>query len=468
MTAAQASNKFEILKIGTLTPNPQNARIHSERQIAALAESMRLDGFHTPIIVAGQENRILCGHGRVLAAKKLGLKSVPARRMSGLTRAQETRLMVADNRISDAGEEDPQALRALLAEIIGGDPDSIASLDSMGFTEEEVEDSKAIVARALESAAPPSDADLPPAPGETLTHQGGDYHITREASESGFRSPIVYHGGKAFLVPYLLPILKAAAHTTYAEVFAGGLALFWARVRQPGQKEFVNDKDGLVVNFWRVLQSKFAAFADLARDYNGLHSEALFREARAILAAPGARSDVEQAWALFYAFNLSYSHMGGKFAIYPSSNSAAEFRQRIERLTGMMQTRLRGVTISDGDALKLIPTLDRPTTLFYCDPPYPATDQRAYGDNDFDGEAFTKLLTILARIKGKFILSSLPHAALAEFTEKFRWAAVVIETPSRAGLTIKTDESGRVVMKREVITTNFTPAFGGGRENGGE
>lgn len=99
-----------VVPIATLRPHPRNARTHSEAQIAKLAASIRAYGWTNPVLVVG--DTIVAGHGRVEAAKRLGLDAVPAIRLDHLSPEQRRAYLIADNRLAeDAGWD-----RTLLAE----------------------------------------------------------------------------------------------------------------------------------------------------------------------------------------------------------------------------------------------------------------------------------------------------------------------------------------------------------------
>jgi ParB-like chromosome segregation protein Spo0J len=99
-------NKFPNYKtVATefLVPYARNSRTHSAQQVDKIAASIREFGFLNPIIVDG-ENGIIAGHGRVMAAQKLGLESLPVIEASHLTEAQRRAYVIADNRLAlDAG-----------------------------------------------------------------------------------------------------------------------------------------------------------------------------------------------------------------------------------------------------------------------------------------------------------------------------------------------------------------------------
>lgn len=99
-----------------LRPHPRNARSHSENQIGKIAASIRSFGFNNPVIL-DDERQILAGHGRVLAAIKLGLKEVPIVALKHLSDSQRRAFMLADNRLGELSGWDEEILSLELEEL---------------------------------------------------------------------------------------------------------------------------------------------------------------------------------------------------------------------------------------------------------------------------------------------------------------------------------------------------------------
>ena len=94
---------YKTVSVADLIPYARNSRTHSDVQVGKIAASIREFGFLNPVIVDGQ-NGIVAGHGRVLAAQKLGLASLPCIEAAHLTEAQKRAYIIADNRLAlDAG-----------------------------------------------------------------------------------------------------------------------------------------------------------------------------------------------------------------------------------------------------------------------------------------------------------------------------------------------------------------------------
>jgi DNA modification methylase len=130
---AAARLRLEFWPVSRLIPSPRNARTHSDGQIAEIAGSIRAFGFTNPILV-GEEGDIVAGHGRLAAARQLGLAEVPVVPLRGLTALQRRQLVLADNRIALNAGWDLEMLRVELTELsaLGAD------LSTLGFTPNEL------------------------------------------------------------------------------------------------------------------------------------------------------------------------------------------------------------------------------------------------------------------------------------------------------------------------------------------
>jgi ParB-like chromosome segregation protein Spo0J len=103
MTAKKPFPNYKTASVADLIPYARNSRTHSPQQVDKIAASIREFGFLNPIIVDGQ-NGIVAGHGRVMAAQKLGLATLPVIEAAHLTEAQKRAYVIADNRLAlDAG-----------------------------------------------------------------------------------------------------------------------------------------------------------------------------------------------------------------------------------------------------------------------------------------------------------------------------------------------------------------------------
>lgn len=101
--------KIEYKDVIELTPYENNSRTHSEDQVAKIAKSIQEFGFNNPILI-DEKGVIVAGHGRLLAAKKLGVFSVPTITLTGLTDDQRKAYLITDNRLAELGDWDHNLL----------------------------------------------------------------------------------------------------------------------------------------------------------------------------------------------------------------------------------------------------------------------------------------------------------------------------------------------------------------------
>lgn len=117
-----------------LIPYARNARTHSESQIAQIAASIKEFGFNNPILLDG-DNGVIAGHGRLMAAQKLGLKQVPCIELSHLTETQKKAYILADNKIALNSGWDFDTLSIELEDLKLND----INVELTGFNLEEIE-----------------------------------------------------------------------------------------------------------------------------------------------------------------------------------------------------------------------------------------------------------------------------------------------------------------------------------------
>lgn len=91
--------EVKVKSVDDLIPYARNSRTHSEEQILQIASSIREFGFNNPVLI-DQDGGIIAGHGRVLAARKIGINEVPTIELSHLTETQKKAYVIADNKIA--------------------------------------------------------------------------------------------------------------------------------------------------------------------------------------------------------------------------------------------------------------------------------------------------------------------------------------------------------------------------------
>ena len=127
------ADKVERWPVGRLVPYARNARTHSDAQVAQIAGSIREWGWTTPILV-DENGTLIAGHGRVLAARQLGLTEIPVMVARGWSEAQKRAYVIADNKLALNAGWDVELLKVELTDLkaMGAD------LGLVGFADEEL------------------------------------------------------------------------------------------------------------------------------------------------------------------------------------------------------------------------------------------------------------------------------------------------------------------------------------------
>ena len=167
-----AGIRIEMRPVDVLIPYIRNARQHSDAQVAQIAASIREFGWGAPILVDGSNN-VIAGHGRLLAARKLGLAEVPVVPMTHLTDVQRRALILADNKIGENAAWDEELLGLELAEL----NDAGFDLGLTGFSAEEWE---SLIAGEEATKDGLTDDDTVPEIPETPISRTGDLWLLGE------------------------------------------------------------------------------------------------------------------------------------------------------------------------------------------------------------------------------------------------------------------------------------------------
>ena len=167
-----AGIRIEMRPVDVLIPYIRNARQHSDAQVAQIAASIREFGWGAPILVDGSNN-VIAGHGRLLAARKLGITEVPVVPMTHLTDIQRRALILADNKIGENATWDEALLGLELAEL----NDAGFDLGLTGFSAEEWE---SLIAGEEATKDGLTDDDAVPEIPETPISRTGDLWLLGE------------------------------------------------------------------------------------------------------------------------------------------------------------------------------------------------------------------------------------------------------------------------------------------------
>lgn len=165
-------SKIEKLATDKLVPYARNSRTHSDAQVAQIAASIREFGFTNPVLIR-EDNTIVAGHGRVMAAQQLGIDKVPCIRLSHLTDAQARAYVIADNKLALNAGWDEEMLAAELRALNDEGFDTLLT----GFAEKEALTLIASVPPSLDPGKDPDEA--PPAPDHPVTVAGDVWTLGR-------------------------------------------------------------------------------------------------------------------------------------------------------------------------------------------------------------------------------------------------------------------------------------------------
>jgi DNA adenine methylase len=225
-------------------------------------------------------------------------------------------------------------------------------------------------------------------------------NLSRASSEKNLathcmKGPLAYIGGKNRIANQIIALFPE--HKTYIEVFAGGAQVLFHK--PASSVEIINDLDGDVVTFFRVCQ---------------LHHEELVRFLKYLLTSrewfdllqaqdPKTLTDVQRAARFFYLQKNAYAGLVRKRKFGYSVKEPTRFNpESVPDLIEKTHERLLHVQIERLPYEDVLKRYDRPTSLFYLDPPY--FGRKLYNFN-FTEKDFTELSERLERLKGKFVLS---------------------------------------------------------------
>lgn len=124
----------ELVSVDSLNPNPKNPNKHPDSQIELLSKNIKYLGWRHPITVSKRSGFIVAGHGRLMAAKKLGVQIVPVDYQDFNSDADEMAVLMADNRLAELSETSEEDLKNILSEL-----DGKIEIDLTGFSDAEVE-----------------------------------------------------------------------------------------------------------------------------------------------------------------------------------------------------------------------------------------------------------------------------------------------------------------------------------------
>ncbi len=250
--------------------------------------------------------------------------------------------------------------------------------------------------------------------------------------------PLSYIGGKNRLAKRVIEIFPK--HTAYVEAFAGGAQVFFRK--EPSKVEVLNDLDGEIVNFYRVCQQ---------------HHEELLRYFRFVVVSrtlfdllkatdPATLTDIQRAARYLYLLKNCFAALVRNPVYRRNVVQPPSFNlERLPKLIENAHQRLERVQIECASYDEILTRFDRPTTLFYLDPPY--WGRKLYRHN-LDAADFEKLAEKLGKVHGKFVLSLNDLPEVRSLFHRFYIKEVALHYSSQK-------HAGR--RYKEVLITNFRP-----------
>lgn len=242
------------------------------------------------------------------------------------------------------------------------------------------------------------------------------------------KPPFSYYGGKQRILTKIIPYIPQ--HTVYCEPFCGGATLLFQKPdlrtgNNDDYREAINDINSDIYNFFTVLRDNFDELNHLVS--HSIYSQEEHKKSKEFKGG----DPVLRAYFFYINISMSYAKkLSGAWGTSVfSENHPLSYINQTKRLKECAD-RIRGCYISNEDALKFIDRWDSPQTFFYCDPPYPDTNQghyRGYTQSNFDS-----LLQKLDKCKGSFILSCYNNDAVPK-----GWKKVEFETVTSASNTKK-------------------------------
>jgi DNA adenine methylase len=223
-------------------------------------------------------------------------------------------------------------------------------------------------------------------------------------------SPLTWLGGKSRFRRIIIPLIPP--HATYVEAFAGAAWVLFGKDPAASKTEVLNDIDGELINFYRIIQKKQNRFL---KGFEWLLvSREIFKELQKV--DPSCLSPEERAVRFFYLIKASINGKGDCFLSAPGKKPSLNL-EALEEMVRRVHERLRRVTIEHLDFEKLISLYDRPETFWFLDPPYWGMHHYRF---NFKEPQHLRLAELLGRLQGEFILTYNDHPEIRRLYKAFR------------------------------------------------
>jgi DNA adenine methylase len=245
-----------------------------------------------------------------------------------------------------------------------------------------------------------------------------------------------YPGGKwtiRHLVVSLFP-----NHKTYVDVFGGSAAILLTKEKSNG--EVFNDKNEMLVNFFRVVKHRPAELAERAK--NWIHSRTLWNEFR--FAEDRPFDEIERAFMFWARLQDSFGSRGMNFGM---SKEGVHSVTGSRRFLDEVSQRLTGVHIECCSFDKCILNYDSPNAFFYLDPPYPNTKGGASNYNELTEEEWNRFRELLGTLRGKFLLSCNDDPAVLKLFRQYNMKRIKVR--------ITLAKSKYLKPRNEILISNY-------------
>jgi len=231
-----------------------------------------------------------------------------------------------------------------------------------------------------------------------------------------------YVGGKRILAKTIIEHINHIPHKSYVEPFCGMGGVFFRRDQKP-PCEVINDYNGEISNFFRILQRHYVSFIEMMKF--SITSRREFE--RLADSTPETLTDLERAARFLYLQRTAFGGRVTRQGFGVSKGTSSRFNcRKLEPLIENLNERLSGVVIENLEYAECIQRYDSPDTLFYLDPPYWGSESE-YGAGLFGRDDFVKLADLLSTIKGKFILSLNDTSEIREIFKAFSMEHVSVK-----------------------------------------
>jgi DNA adenine methylase len=289
-----------------------------------------------------------------------------------------------------------------------------------------------------------------PAREEAVAQAFGD----PRAEEQAVRTPLTYYGGKQALARQIVPLMPM--HRVYLEPFAGGAAVLFAKPR--AERETLNDADGQIMRFWRVLRDRPADLADAVATtpYGRAEWEA---------AREDVDADLESARRLLVNVDQSFSRSRRSWSVPCIGDGRGRWQPgtwaNLPPKILAAATRLTGVALESGDALEMIPRWDRADAVIYLDPPYagPLRLSPSHGYKVDESDLWSRLVPVLREVRhASVLLSGYPCAEALDLDWRMLPLAMKRTVQARDGSALP-DAPEVLWLSPNVPVAKFGPLF---------